>query len=149
MCGVCIGGFCIPYTALAPMLLIVLQWVVSQLAKVGIEIPDFVAKRLAAVARFSNHASGEMVASVDGDDVCSDLWCFCRRKFSRLRKATEGVGNGSSAAIGANSGNEVAESAAFNSQEDKDKVETQAQRSDVQTMNANHLQNVQWCMPCS
>lgn len=45
MSCLCIGGVCIPYTAVLPLLLIGLQWVATQLAKVGL-LPDWVAKKL-------------------------------------------------------------------------------------------------------
>jgi len=45
MSCLCIGGVCIPYSALLPCLLIGLQWIASQFAKVGL-LPDFVAKLL-------------------------------------------------------------------------------------------------------
>jgi len=45
MSCICIGGVCIPYAGLIPLLLFALQWVAAQLAKVGM-LPDFIAKRL-------------------------------------------------------------------------------------------------------
>jgi thioredoxin 1 len=45
MSCLCIGGVCIPYAGLIPLLLLALQWVAAQLAKVGL-LPDFLAKRL-------------------------------------------------------------------------------------------------------
>ena len=45
MSCLCIGGVCIPYSALLPCLLIGLQWIASQFAKVGL-LPDFAAKLL-------------------------------------------------------------------------------------------------------
>ena len=49
MACVCIGGICIPYTALLPMLLLGLRWIASQFAKVGL-LPDSIARRLGAFA---------------------------------------------------------------------------------------------------
>ena len=45
MSCLCIGGVCIPYAGLIPLLLLALQWVAAQLAKVGL-LPDFLANRL-------------------------------------------------------------------------------------------------------
>jgi thioredoxin 1 len=45
MSCLCIGGVCIPYAGLIPLLLLALQWVAAQLVKVGL-LPDFLAKRL-------------------------------------------------------------------------------------------------------
>eukprot|EP00579_Thalassiosira_antarctica_P007344 CAMPEP_0201883300 /NCGR_PEP_ID=MMETSP0902-20130614/15341_1 /ASSEMBLY_ACC=CAM_ASM_000551 /TAXON_ID=420261 /ORGANISM="Thalassiosira antarctica, Strain CCMP982" /LENGTH=195 /DNA_ID=CAMNT_0048412055 /DNA_START=65 /DNA_END=649 /DNA_ORIENTATION=+ len=45
MTCLCIGGVCIPYSALLPVLLIGLQWIASQFAKVGL-LPESISKRL-------------------------------------------------------------------------------------------------------
>ena len=45
MSCLCIGGVCIPYAGLIPLLLLALQWIAAQLAKVGL-LPDFLANRL-------------------------------------------------------------------------------------------------------
>lgn len=45
MSCLCIGGVCIPYAGLIPLLLLALQWFATQLAKVGL-LPNFLAKRL-------------------------------------------------------------------------------------------------------
>ena len=45
MSCLCIGGVCIPYSALFPLLLIGLQWIAAQFAKVGL-LPSSLAKKL-------------------------------------------------------------------------------------------------------
>jgi len=45
MSCLCIGGVCIPYSCLVPFLLISLQWIAAQFAKVGL-LPECVAKKL-------------------------------------------------------------------------------------------------------
>lgn len=45
MSTLCIGGVCIPYAGLVPLLLLALKWVAEQLAKVGL-LPDFIIKSL-------------------------------------------------------------------------------------------------------
>lgn len=60
MSCLCIGGVCIPYAALFPALIIALQWIASQFARVGL-LPDFIAKRLGL-------ASGGKKAKSDGED---------------------------------------------------------------------------------
>ena len=52
MSCLCLGGVCIPYTALLPMLLIGLQWIASQFAKVGL-LPESIARRLGLAAAAS------------------------------------------------------------------------------------------------
>eukprot|EP00970_Alexandrium_tamarense_P014108 scaffold3862_cov201-Alexandrium_tamarense.AAC.2 len=86
MSCLCIGGVCIPYTAVLPLLLIGLQWVATQLAKVGL-LPDWVAKKLAdwcspckqiqphyqlLSCKFSNKHHTFVTLDVDGDD-CDSL----------------------------------------------------------------------------
>eukprot|EP00567_Pseudictyota_dubia_P013124 CAMPEP_0197436140 /NCGR_PEP_ID=MMETSP1175-20131217/3614_1 /TAXON_ID=1003142 /ORGANISM="Triceratium dubium, Strain CCMP147" /LENGTH=198 /DNA_ID=CAMNT_0042965353 /DNA_START=6 /DNA_END=602 /DNA_ORIENTATION=- len=44
MAAICIGGVCVPYTAVLPLLALALKWLAAQLAKVGI-LPEFVAKK--------------------------------------------------------------------------------------------------------
>ena len=41
----CIGGVCVPYTAVVPLALLVFKWCLSKLAKLGL-VPDSVAKLL-------------------------------------------------------------------------------------------------------
>lgn len=45
MACLCIGGVCIPYSCLVPFLLLSLQWIAAQFAKVGL-LPECVAKQL-------------------------------------------------------------------------------------------------------
>ena len=66
MSCLCIGGVCIPYTALLPILLMALQWVASQFAKVGL-LPDFIAKRLGM-----NNADRKKHVSCEEQGCCSN-----------------------------------------------------------------------------
>ncbi|KAL7537144.1 hypothetical protein ACHAWF_005674, partial [Thalassiosira exigua] len=45
MSCLCIGGVCIPYSALLPALVLALRWIALQLARIGL-LPAFVAKKL-------------------------------------------------------------------------------------------------------
>jgi hypothetical protein len=45
MSCLCIGGVCIPYSAILPLLLLGLQWIAAKLARVGC-LPDWVGKKL-------------------------------------------------------------------------------------------------------
>ena len=56
MACLCIGGVCIPYTALLPMLLIGMQWIASQFAKVGI-LPESITRRLGLAASAASAAT--------------------------------------------------------------------------------------------
>mmetsp|Transcript_17164 Transcript_17164/g.28514 ORF Transcript_17164/g.28514 Transcript_17164/m.28514 type:complete len:201 (+) Transcript_17164:74-676(+) len=51
----CIGGVCVPYTAIVPVLLLVLKWLASKLAALGL-LPDSVMKAL-GVSAASNDKS--------------------------------------------------------------------------------------------
>jgi len=64
MTCLCLGGVCIPYTALFPMLIIGLQWIASKFAKVGL-LPEFIAKRLGLV----NGGGKEVVVGVDAKQM--------------------------------------------------------------------------------
>ena len=63
MSCLCIGGVCIPYAGLIPLLLFALQWVATQLAKVGL-LPDFLANRLG----LNNDCSGATSSCCGGDE---------------------------------------------------------------------------------
>mmetsp|Transcript_1221 Transcript_1221/g.2603 ORF Transcript_1221/g.2603 Transcript_1221/m.2603 type:complete len:205 (+) Transcript_1221:88-702(+) len=73
MSCLCIGGVCIPYSALIPVLLIGLQWIAAQFAKVGL-LPEFIAKRLGL------HANGKKQQSVD---TSCDEGCCGTKSASR------------------------------------------------------------------
>jgi len=45
----CIGGVCIPYTAIVPLLLLGLKWLAEKLARLGL-LPDFVVQHLGLAA---------------------------------------------------------------------------------------------------
>eukprot|EP00804_Cyclotella_cryptica_P029749 CCRYP_015211-RA/>CCRYP_015211-RA protein AED:0.06 eAED:0.06 QI:125/1/1/1/1/1/2/494/210 len=45
MSCLCIGGVCIPYSAILPLLLVGLQWLAAKLARLGL-LPDWVGKKL-------------------------------------------------------------------------------------------------------
>mmetsp|Transcript_63307 Transcript_63307/g.187123 ORF Transcript_63307/g.187123 Transcript_63307/m.187123 type:complete len:196 (-) Transcript_63307:81-668(-) len=45
MSAICIGGVCVPYTAVLPLLALALRWLATQLAALGV-LPGFVAKKL-------------------------------------------------------------------------------------------------------
>jgi len=64
MSCLCIGGVCIPYSALLPALLIVLRWIAAKFAAVGL-LPDFIARRLGL-----NTAGKKLKVESDCDAGC-------------------------------------------------------------------------------
>ena len=83
MSCLCIGGVCIPYSALLPMLLIGLQWIASQFAKVGL-LPDFIAKLL----RMDNKKKVVNVVSCDEKGCCGSSHKSAGRGDSVVTSAT-------------------------------------------------------------
>ena len=81
MSCLCIGGVCIPYSALLPCLLIGLQWIASQFAKVGL-LPDFVAKLL----RMQNVKKEDSCESKNG--CCGSSKSNSKRSESVITTAT-------------------------------------------------------------
>lgn len=77
----CIGGVCIPYSALLPCLLIGLQWIASQFAKVGL-LPDFIAKLL----RMQNRK--KLDDSCDTNGCCGSSKSSSKRSESVITTAT-------------------------------------------------------------
>jgi thioredoxin 1 len=70
MACICIGGICIPYTALLPMLLIGLRWIASQFARVGL-LPEFVARRLGLSMTTNANGGGQLCNEV-GRGCCGN-----------------------------------------------------------------------------
>lgn len=83
MSCLCIGGVCIPYSALIPCLLIALQWVASQFAKVGL-LPDFVAKRLGLTN------TGKKVAANNSSSGCETKAC-CSGKGTKSASRSDSI----------------------------------------------------------
>lgn len=68
MSAFCIGGVCVPYSALLPVLIIGLQWIAAQFAKVGL-LPASVARRLGL------DASGKKVTAAAAAGACANKGC--------------------------------------------------------------------------
>lgn len=58
MSALCIGGCCIPYSALVPLLMLGIRWIATKLAHLGL-LPSFVAKRLGIVEIYKSPACHE------------------------------------------------------------------------------------------
>ena len=58
----CIGGVCIPYTALLPLIAMALQWIARPLAKMGL-LPAFIAIRLGIPLNANNESSEKSCSS--------------------------------------------------------------------------------------
>jgi len=89
MSCLCIGGVCIPYTALFPVLIIALQWIASQFAKVGL-LPASVAKRLGL------NPAGKKVENSENSKTCEDKGCCSGGKGSSGKSSSK---NSSSSTI--------------------------------------------------
>ena len=91
MCGICIGGLCIPYGAILPMLLFGLQWIVQQLSKAGISLPKFITNRLTTGDKESNSSEDyqHQTTQKDKNNTCTDFWCLCKKRFAR-KSSVEG-----------------------------------------------------------
>ncbi|KAL3794358.1 hypothetical protein ACHAW5_003936 [Stephanodiscus triporus] len=83
MCGICIFGLCIPYPTLIPMLLFSFQWIMAQMAKAGLKVPGVVTTDSAA----AKDTPEKPKHSID-NDICVDLWCFCKSLTLSGRKSS-------------------------------------------------------------
>lgn len=63
----CIGGVCVPYTAVVPILLLALKWIAAKLASFGL-LPDSVAKAL----NISNSNSSDKSVCCADEDCNND-----------------------------------------------------------------------------
>ena len=134
MCGICIGGVCVPYEALLPMFLIGLQWTVTILTKIGLKVPRFISKRLGT--NFSDKQQ-EM------DDPCGDgIFCFCKRIIRTGHSRTNGDGSVASTAA---TYDDISDQ--FSLGEDillvEQKKEEELKKSVIKFI------NTPWCMPCN
>mmetsp|Transcript_15963 Transcript_15963/g.18558 ORF Transcript_15963/g.18558 Transcript_15963/m.18558 type:complete len:199 (-) Transcript_15963:19-615(-) len=79
MSCICLGGVCIPYSAILPFLLIALQYIIKPLHKAGL-IPDSIAKRLGLYIAKNTSATKSKEEKID--DSCRDDCCnFETAKF--------------------------------------------------------------------
>mmetsp|Transcript_15946 Transcript_15946/g.23326 ORF Transcript_15946/g.23326 Transcript_15946/m.23326 type:complete len:197 (+) Transcript_15946:131-721(+) len=65
----CLFGVCIPYTAILPMLVILLQYIARPLAKIGL-LPEPIAKYLGVYT--SDSASAAATAAVKASNACTN-----------------------------------------------------------------------------
>lgn len=89
MCGICIGGLCIPYGAILPMLLVGLQWIVQQLSNAGVSLPKFITNRLTTDKSNSSEDNKHQITQDNNNNVCNDFWCLCKKRFAR-KSSVEG-----------------------------------------------------------
>lgn len=83
MSCLCIGGVCIPYAGLIPLLLFALKWVAAQLP-VGL-LPDFVATRLGLQQQQQSEKETSSSCAAEGGGSC----CASETKKPRRRTARE------------------------------------------------------------
>ncbi len=89
MSAICFCGVCIPYSAVLPLLLIVLQYIARPLAKIGL-IPEPVAKRLGINIHVAN-ASSASDASED-EDCCGKKSCSKSSTSSSTKSTSSSSG---------------------------------------------------------
>lgn len=65
----CIGGICIPYSAVVPLLLLGLRWLAEKLARLGV-LPDWVVQHLGLAAAAA--ASSQQESNKEGDSCCNN-----------------------------------------------------------------------------
>lgn len=68
MTVICIGGVCVPYTAIVPLLLLAAQWLAAKLASFGL-LPPAIAKHLGLTVAYSETASKETRAECSENET--------------------------------------------------------------------------------
>eukprot|EP00956_Cyclotella_meneghiniana_P015872 scaffold24642_cov68-Cyclotella_meneghiniana.AAC.7 len=76
MSCLCIGGVCIPYSAVLPLLLLGLQWIAAKLARLGL-LPEWIGKKLGVSA----------TGTIESKDCCTKETC-CPATESTITEAT-------------------------------------------------------------
>jgi thioredoxin 1 len=87
MAACCIGGVCIPYTAILPVLALGFHWIASKLAALGL-LPESVAQRL-GVSNNGNHQTPkccENETTTDCTRITTD-----KKAFRKTSSTTQGV----------------------------------------------------------
>ena len=90
MCDICIAGVHISYGAIVPIILIMLQWIVSQLSNAGVTLPSFITKRIQSAHNTSPEEVGKKTQQHQLGDVCNDIWCLCTRRFHNRKRSSIG-----------------------------------------------------------
>ena len=78
----CIGGVCIPYTAILPLLIYALQWMLQKIADTGL-LPDPICKQLQG---FMINIKNSNKLKADGEDSC----CNATEKVSNASNVRRG-----------------------------------------------------------
>jgi len=128
------------------VLLIALQWMAAQFAKVGLPLPEFIRKRLVG---FNNSAKPQLQV----DDSCEDgIFCFCKR-FARRTHTSSDSSVASTAATSFDEGSEQDNS---DGEEEVEHIDNNLERQKELIMGnkKNSAPNMQitgewWCMPCN
>ena len=90
MCDICIAGVHFSYGAIVPIILILLQWIVSQLSNAGVTLPSFITKRIQSAHNTSPEEVGKKTQQHQLGDVCNDIWCLCTRRFHNRKRSSIG-----------------------------------------------------------
>lgn len=172
MCGICIGGMCIPYEAILPILLIALQWVATQFAKVGLQLPAFIKEEQHKMLRRRDNDNDD-----DNDIDLSKIFscvagCLCGKRNSRNKSNAEDASINSDESTASISTTDIDEDETWEECLDIDDGDTvvisnkkvsdgdgtssqvtRGRNIDVKRISTvnNDVQfpnNLQWCMPC-
>ena len=157
MCNcLCLGGLCIPYPALLPMFVIVLQWISKH---TGIKLPRFITKRISnnvnKTSPTKNKSEKQQQHGID--NICNDFWCLCKQRFYRKSSGSSGDSTISTTSTeistsfdeyDSSNGEEVV---IISKQEEQKSDNVRRRRRSKKTKKTpNNIQLVkgEWCMPC-
>ena len=154
MCGICIAGLCIPYPALFTMILFAFQWMLVQLAKVGLKVPGVTTTDSSDAKDTPKKPSQHRI----DNNICDDLWCFCKSLTGGGRK---GSSAGSVASFSESSSSEGSDSESDDGEEadqpdhsmqgQKEPTRRKRQTRQRQTSSSPVMSFIpgEWCMPCT
>ena len=151
MCNcLCLGGLCIPYPALLPTLMIVLQWISKH---TGITLPRFITKRISNNANKTSSTKNESEKQQHGiDDICNDFWCLCKQRFYRKSSGDSTISTTSteiSTSFDEDDSSDGEEVVIISKQEHLTNVHRRRRsKKTKKTPNYIHFVGGEWCMPC-
>ena len=150
MCNcLCLGGLCIPYPALLPMFIILLQWISKH---TGIKLPRFITKH--SGNKTSTESEKQQQHGID--EICNDFWCLCKQRFSRKSSGSSGDSTISttsteiSTSFDEDDSSDGEEVVIISKQEEQKINNVHRRRRSKKTKKTPNIQLVEgeWCMPC-
>lgn len=169
MCScLCLGGLCIPYPALLPMLIIVLQWISK---RTGITLPHFITNRgnnnvitssTKGESEIQQHHfitnrgndNVETKAQQHGiDEICNDFWCLCKQRFYRKSSGDSTISAAEteiSTSFDEDDSSDGGEVVLISEEEKKINNVLHRRRRSKKTKKTPDIQFIggEWCMPC-